>query len=329
MVGDLSTPATRVLALLELLQTHGRLSGPELARRLGIGERSVRRYILLMGDIGIPIEAGRGRHGGYRLRPGYRLPPLMFSDEEAVAVVLGLLLLRQTRLAGTPADAEGALAKVERVMPDRLRTRVRALQEAVVLAGRSPSVPPAAAALIATLGEAAHRRRRVRLRYRSRQGAETVRAVDVYGVVGYEGRWYAVGHDHLRSDLRTFRVDRVLDAQIGDEGFAPPPGFDPVAYVEHALATMPGAMTAEVLLQTTLAEARRLVPAAAATLEEVPGGVLIRGHPRDRSDLALLARDLLGLPVPLVVREPPELREELRRLAAHAAALAERGDDDR
>src|SRR5215469_8533504 len=107
-VSQPSYPTTRILALLELLQTYGRLSGPELSGRLGVGERTVRRYMTLLADIGIPVEGGRGRHGGYRLRPGYKLPPVMFSEDEALALVLGLILVRQVGLAGTPADVEGA-----------------------------------------------------------------------------------------------------------------------------------------------------------------------------------------------------------------------------
>jgi predicted DNA-binding transcriptional regulator YafY len=276
----------------------------------------------LLGDLGIPVEAARGRDGGYRLRPGFKLPPLMFSEDEALALVLGLLVVRQWGLAGTPADVEGALGKVERVMPDSLRVRVRALQEAVVLTGVSPATPPAGA-IIGALSEVAHRRR-VHLRYRSRHGEDTTRLVDLYGVVCLEGTWYAVGYDHLRSDLRTFRVDRVLGARVRDETFTAPSDFDVVAHLQHALATTPGMLAVEVLLETTLEEARRLVPARSATLEETPCGVLVRGQVQDAQELASLAHILAGLRCPLVVHQPPELRDELRALATHTAWLAER-----
>ncbi len=318
-----SYPTTRVLALLELLQTYGRVGGPELARRLGVGERTVRRYMTLLADLGIPVEAGRGRHGGYRLRPGYKLPPLMFSEDEALALVLGLLMVRQAGLIGTPADAEGALGKVERVMPDSLRARVHAVQAAVVLTGAARDTRTAGT-IIGALSEAAHRRRCVRLRYRAAQGEETARLVDVYGVVCREGTWYAIGYDHLRSDLRTFRLDRVLDARMRDEIFTPPADFDALAHLERALATAPRALPVEVLLETTLDEARRLVPAAYATLEETPRGVLVRGQAQDARYLSELAHTLAGLGCPLVVLHPPELRDELRALALHAAWLAER-----
>lgn len=318
-----SLPATRVLAMLELLQTYGRLGGPDLARRLGVGERTIRRYMLLLEELGIPVEAGRGRYGGYRLRPGFKLPPLMFSEDEALALVLGLLFVRQTGITGAPADAAGALAKVERVMPDSLRARVRAVQEAVVLTGGARRAGPAAA-MIGILSEAAHRRQCVRLRYRAAGGAETTRLVDVYGVVCLAGTWYAAAFDHLRSAMRTFRIDRVQEAQLRDRTFTSPDSFDALAYVQHALATTPGQLAVEVLLETTFAEARQLVPPAMATLEETSDGVVMRYSANDRRDLAWLAHVLAGLECPLLVRTPPELRDELRRLAAHTLELANR-----
>ncbi len=181
-----------------------------------------------------------------------------------------------------------------------------------------------AATLIGVLSEATHRRRRVRLSYRAARGEETTREVDVYGVVCREGVWYAVGYDHLRADLRTFRVDRIRDARMRAETFTPPANVDALAHLERALATMPGALPVEVLLETTLDEARRLVPAAYATLEETPRGVLARGQAQDARNLGELAHLLAGLGCPLVVLQPPELRDELRALALHTAWLAER-----
>jgi predicted DNA-binding transcriptional regulator YafY len=151
-----------------------------------------------------------------------------------------------------------------------------------------------------------------------------VREVDVYGVVCLEGIWYAVGYDHLRADLRTFRVDRVLGVRMREETFTPPKEVDALAHVEHAIATMPGALAVEVLFEITLEEARRLVPAAAATLEETPRGVLARGQVQDTRELAALAHFLAGLGRPLIVLQPPELRDELHSLAVHTAWLAER-----
>src|SRR3712207_2698876 len=146
-------PTTRVLTVLELLQAHGRLSGPELAARLEVDLRTVRRYVTMLQDLGIPVEGERGRYGGYRLRPGYKLPPLMFSDDEALAVTMGLLAARRLGLAATAPAVEGALAKVERVLPPALRGRVAAVQQALVT-----DLPPArdvpASGTVLTLSEA-------------------------------------------------------------------------------------------------------------------------------------------------------------------------------
>ena len=185
-------PTTRVLAVLELLQAHQRLSGPELSERLEVDLRTVRRYVTMLQDLGIPVEGERGRYGGYRLRPGFKLPPLMFTDDEALAVTLGLLAARRLGLAVTAPAVEGALAKVERVLPPAVRQRVAAVQEALVTDLAPPAEAPASA-VVATLSVAAQEGRRVWLRYGSARGEETERAVDPYGLVYLSGRWYAAG----------------------------------------------------------------------------------------------------------------------------------------
>src|SRR2546430_6778216 len=126
-------PTTRVLTILELLQSCQQLSGPELAERLEVNTRTVRRYITMLQDLGIPVEGTRGRYGAYRLRPGFKLPPLMFSEDEALALVLGLLAARRLGLTLAAPATEGALAKVERVLPLALRERVRAVEETLVI----------------------------------------------------------------------------------------------------------------------------------------------------------------------------------------------------
>src|SRR4051812_35563685 len=141
-------PTTRVLSVLELLQARGRLSGPELAERLEVDLRTVRRYITMLQDLGIPIEGERGRAGGYRLRAGFKLPPLMLSDEEALAVTLGLLVARRMGLTATAPAVEGAIAKIERVLPPDLRAQVGAVQQALVLDEWVPSDLPAPAVVL-------------------------------------------------------------------------------------------------------------------------------------------------------------------------------------
>src|SRR5262245_25315554 len=137
-------PTTRLLTVLELLQARPYLSGAELARRLEVDGRTVRRYVMMLQDMGIPVEATHGRHGGYRLRPGFKLPPLMFTEEEALAVTLGLLGARQMGLAATAPATEGALAKIERVLPLAVGERISGLQETIGFTQRAAHPAPAA-----------------------------------------------------------------------------------------------------------------------------------------------------------------------------------------
>ena len=162
-------PTTRVLAVLELLQARGRLSGPELAERLEVDLRTVRRYVTMLQDLGIPVEAERGRHGGYRLRPGFRLPPLVFSDDEALALTLGLLSARRLGLVTNAATVEGALAKLDRVLPADVRARVSAVQETLTIdQARGQAIP--ATTTVMALAAAVQEARRVLMRYESAKG---------------------------------------------------------------------------------------------------------------------------------------------------------------
>src|SRR5216683_476086 len=158
-------PTTRVLTILELLQSRQQLSGPELAQRLEVNARTVRRYITMLQDLGFPVEAVRGRHGSYRLRPGFKLPPLMFTEDEALALTLGLLAARRMGLSAAAPAVEGALAKVERVMPATLRARMEAVQETLIFDVPPPYATPASATLL-TFSIATQQRRRITMRYR-------------------------------------------------------------------------------------------------------------------------------------------------------------------
>ena len=313
-------PTTRVLTILELLQSRQQLSGPELAERLEVNTRTVRRYITMLQDLGIPVEAERGRYGSYRLRPGFKLPPLMFTEDEALALTLGLLAARRLGLTAAAPAVEGALAKIERVLPVSLRERVQAVQETLILdfthSGSTPSNE-----VVVMLCAAAQQGRRVWMRYLSWQSEETERAVDLYGIVYRSGFWYAVGYCHLRAGLRVFRLDRILQAELREERFTRPPDFDSLGYVLRSLANTPTTWNVEVLLETTLEEARQQVPPVIATLEQVPGGVMLRcsvGY------LEWMAHFLSGLRCPFIVFQPPELRDELQRLAQRIVEMAAR-----
>lgn len=306
------SPTTRVLTVLELLQSYKHMQGSEIARRLEVNPRTVRRYIVMLQDMGIPVEAERGPHGAYQLRRGYKLPPLMFTDAEAIALTLGLLAMRELRFPVDAAAVEGALAKTERVMPDALLRQMRALQEAITFKMFMPAVEPSNE-VVMRLSSAAREHQRTRLRYQAWDGSETEREFDPYGIVFHEGYWYTSGYCHLRQDLRTFRLDRVIDVTAGSGSFERPTGFDTLTHVLSSIASMPGAHQVEVLLETTLDHARNVIPLLAGRLEATPDGVLFR---RQAQELEWIAWFLLDLDFPLRVLQPPQLREMLRGIAA-------------
>jgi len=309
--------------MLELLQTHHQgLTGADLGARLGVDERTVRRYATTLAELGIPVVAARGRYGGYRLRPGYKLPPLMLTDDEAAAVVLGLLAAEHLGLA-TEAPATGpALAKIQRVLPRNLAERLAGLQESLgFTASRgAPEARPATTTLL-TLGAATRAARRVSLTYRSWRGAVSLRDVDPYGLVFHAGRWYLAGFDHRRGEIRTFRLDRIAAVSTLDTAFTPPDGFDAVAHVTRSLAGVPYTWEVEVLFEASAEEVRRRVPASIAEVTETADGVLLRARAQS---LAGMAQMLSGLGWPFRIVRPEELRAAVRDHAARLAALADR-----
>ena len=309
--------------MLELLQARERIGVPELARRLEVGERTVRRYAAKLREMGIPVEAELGRYGAYYLRSGYRLPPMIFTDEEALGLALGLLAARHLGLAGVAPAVEGALGKLERVMSEALRGRIRALQETVSIAATRPRAPARSEALL-TLAAAVGEQRRVRLRYSSGLSRETKREVDPYGVMHREGYWYAVAYCHLRKGMRLFRLDRVLEAEMLEETFARPAGLDSPGAVLSAVANTHGdRWSVEVLLETRVEEVRGQLPSVGLSLEQTEGGTLLRCS---TWSLEWPARVLAGLDCSFVVRRPTELRDALEQRAEKLATLAKRAE---
>lgn len=314
-------PTIRLLTLLEVLQARGRVGASELAERLEVDPRSVRRYVRALQEIGIPILSERGRHGGYRLRPGFKLPPLMFTEDEALAVTLGLLLARRGGLASAAPAVEGALAKLERVLPEPVRTQVSAVEETLVLDLPETVAPPGAGTVLA-FSAAVRDHRRLRVTYASTRG-RSQRLVDPYGLVHRSGRWYAVGWCHLRGGVRVFRLDRVDRVERAGpvaETFTPPPGFDVRAHLVERLADMFEPWTVEATIAASLADVQRWVSPAVARLTEVPGGVLLRCR---ADSLDWMAYYLARLPWPVTVLEPPELLPALDRLLERVRRLAE------
>jgi predicted DNA-binding transcriptional regulator YafY len=304
-------PITRVLAVLELLQAHGRMSGSELARRLKVDPRTVRRYIERLEELGIPITAERGRDGFYALVAGFKLPPMMFTADEALAVSVGLLAARELGLAAAAPAVASAQAKLERVLPSSVKRRVRAVDETVTLDFSRPTAPEDNSALVA-LTSAAQVQERVRLRYRGARREETERDFDTYGLAYRGGRWYAVGLCHASGALRSFRLDRVVSVRALAAGFARPPGFDALKHLAISIATLPRAHAIEVRLLTDLATARRELFPSAGVLEPTEDGVLLRSQ---ADDLDWFARELARLPFGFEIHSPRALGDAVAALS--------------
>ncbi|MDA0183919.1 YafY family transcriptional regulator [Solirubrobacter phytolaccae] len=304
--------AGRVLELLEALQDRGTATGPELARRLGVDVRTVRRDIVALRDLGIPVEGERGRGGSYRLKPGFRVPPLMFTSGEAAAVALGLLAARRLGL-----EADSALGKVRRVLPDRMRRGVESLDSVLGFTGEVEAAPPDGETLLA-LADAAARGRRVAVIYTDSAGVETARELSPHGVVAHGGRWYVAGFDHVRESLRLLRADRVSLVDVGGTGVPAPEGFDATAFVSRSLARVPWRYEVEVVLACSVEEAARRFPATLAELDAVGDETRLTLR-ADSLDWA--AGLLAGAGCAFEVVRPEELRDAVRALGARLAAV--------
>ena len=298
----MSRPTARALTLLDLLQSRTQINGAELARRVGVDRRTLRRYIATLEEIGIPISAEYGPHGGYRVTPGFKLPPMMFSDDEAQALSLGLLAARELGLAGIVPAIESAEAKLARVMPESLRASSAGVRETIAL--QVPVAVATDAQLLRELSRSAQMRRCVSLRYRAANGSETLRGFDVYGLVFRGGRWYVVGHCQLRNGLRTLRMDRVVTLQSTPRTFERPRGFDPAAYLSDAMRSLPRAFAFEVRLSGELERVRERCFWMLGTLDAKGDAVHLRGS---TDDLDWTARQLLALPFDVDVIGPPAL----------------------
>lgn len=309
-------PASRVLAVLELLQSRGRISGPELAQRINVDVRTLRRYIVLLEELGIPITTDRGRHGAYMLVAGFKLPPMMFTDAEALALSMGLLAARSLGLHAGETALASAQAKLERVMPESLKRRLRAVETTVSIESAGALTAHANATALMLLTHAAHAGERVHLHYRSAQGEASERDFDTYGLGFRGGAWYAVGYCHLRHGVRGFRVDRIIEVRPLAVRFTRPKNFDVLEWLNHSIATLPRAHHVEVLLRTDdLAKAREAFSPAIGLFELADGGVLLRVR---TDDLSWFARQLARVPFDFEIRTPQRLRKEL---LAHVVRL--------
>lgn len=327
-------PTARVLTLLELLQSGGTRTVAELADRLGVEGRTVRRYVDHLIDLDVPVESVRGRYGGYRLAPGYRLPPLMLSDDEALAVLLGLVAGRRTGLTTTQHTAnETASAKIRRVLPERIARRFDTLLESLAFTEQPGRFDTPEAAVLLTLADAVRHRRPVSIRYTDRDGRRSERTLHAYGIVAHAGRWYVTGRDARIGADRTFRLDRIADARTLPGSFESPEGPGPAQRVLSAFATAEYRHAVTLRIHGTVEHIRAHLPAGIASLEEHEVAadqdrvaerwlrVELRAERLDWLPPVLAALDR-----PFVIERPAELRDLVTALADRLASYARRPD---
>ncbi len=311
--------SARLLRLLSLLQARPEWSGADLAARLEVTPRTLRRDVQRLRDLDYPVHSMPGVAGGYRLGSGAALPPLQLDDDEAIAVVVSLRSATSHTVTGLGEASVSALAKIDQVLPARLRERTSALQQATVpLTGPTPAIDPA---LLTALAAACRQHQRVRMRYTDFGGTESVRLVEPYRLVTGGYRWYLMAFDDDRDDWRTFRVDRISEPAVVGR-FAPRDPPDPASFVGAAITMAPYRYQARVLLHApTQALAGRVAPTTGVL---TPDGddrcVLSTGS----DSLLAITYHLLALGVEFTVLEPPELIEHLSAIAARVTRAIDR-----
>jgi len=309
----MSQTSSRLLELLSLLQGRRDWPGAELADRLEVSGRTLRRDIERLRQLGYPVESLTGPAGGYRLRAGAAMPPLLLDDEEAIAIAVGLRTAARASVTGIEETAVRALVKLEQVLPAHLRRRVGALGSATVappVAG--PTVDPQHLTVIAA---ACRDSECLRFAYRSRDGTDSRREVEPHTLVNLGRRWYLVAWDRRREDWRTFRIDRLTRPASSGVRFTPRrlPARDAAAYVEQSIAGRPNRFEAEVTLHAGADEITSRVPAYWGTIEPIDAHTC--EYRTGDDDLRWLALRIAMLDVDFEVHEPPELIEHLGALA--------------
>jgi predicted DNA-binding transcriptional regulator YafY len=320
----MANTATRLITLIMLLQRQPNQTAAQLGQALDVSVRTVQRYIAMLEEIGIPVYAERGPYGGYALVRGYRMPPLIFTPEEAIAVSLGASLLEEIWGRLYQEGVRGALAKLDNVLPDEQRREVAWARRNVLSIGTNWADPNLAVPYVEQLRDAIRERRRVRIRYRTRsQPIPEQRDVDPYKLVSRWGWQYSIGYCHLRRAPRTFRLDRICDLEVLEQTFPEPIDFD-----------LDGYLAADPFFQPAVRARLRFGPEAAVvaldsrayweTLEEQLDGAVVVTFAAP--DLEAAAGLVLRIGFPAVILEPEGLHALVR---SQARALARHFDSDR
>ena len=309
--------STRLLKLLSLLQARRNWSGAGLAARLAVSERTVRRDIERLRDLGYPVHASRGTDGGYQLGAGAAMPPLLLDDDEAVAVAVGLRTAARSPVTGIEETSVRALAKLEQVLPSRLRRRVSALADYTVAIPPDSPAPALDPVVLTTLASACRDHERLRLRYRARDGTSTLRSAEPHRLVCWGRKWYLVAWDTGRDDWRTFRVDRIELRTPAGSRFVPrelPGGGDLAAFVARGVSAAGFRFRARVTVHAPAAEVAARISPAVGLIEAVDDHSCELATGADRVETVAVYLGLLDLD--FTVTEPPELVERLQLLAA-------------
>lgn len=316
--------SARLLRLLALLQTPRDWTGSELADRLGVSARTVRHDIERLRNLGYPVAGTRGSAGGYRLGAGASLPPLLLSDDEAVAVVVGLRTAAGGSVAGIGESAALALAKLEQVLPSRLRHRVSAVQQSMVAVPPDSAGPIVDPDVITVLATVCRDRERLRFDYRSYGGTESRREVEPYRLVTWGRRWYLVAYDVDRDGWRTFRVDRITPKIPTGPRFTPrePPDEDVAAYVARNVSAAAWRHHAKVTVHAPADAVRDRINAAVGTVEPVDDRTCVLHTGADTVETLGVYLGMLG--ADFTVKEPPELVAYLAELSGRYARSAHR-----
>ncbi|WP_122817640.1 helix-turn-helix transcriptional regulator [Nocardioides pantholopis] len=322
-MADAPSPTARALRALEILRTRPVTTAEELAERLGVTERAARRYVAILREAGVPVESARGRYGGYRLGRGTRLPPVVFTQAEALALVMAVLDGHPAATGAGDGTGDGAgdivgaaLGKVVRALPEAVGREAAALREHASAAPDRQSARPDPA-LASELVAATADHRRVLLAYRSGSGAEWEAEVDPWAVVVRHGRWYLLCRSHRADAVRTYRLDRIRAVERTRQAFDPPADLDPVATLEEHLG-LGWEFDTRVVFDAPLAEVAPWVRPPMGRLSATGSGCVLVGS---TGNPAMYAQEwLAAVPFPFTVEGGPELREAVSRVAARLGA---------
>lgn len=307
-------PLQRVLAALELLQSHPHLSGAQLSELIGVDRRTVRRYIVELEKFGVPIRSTRGRDGHYALMPGYKLPPMMFSNDETLALSVGLRVARDLGLSDMTPAVASAQAKLDRVMPASLRRKIGDLN-AVVALDLAPPQAQSGSEFFAEVTQCASSGQTLRMHYCALDGSVTEREVDPYGVGYLYGAWYVVGHCHLRRGLRSFRLDRVQAVQACPKSFGVPVAFNVLDYLRQSIAAVERTHAVVVHFhEAEMAQVRRRIPSSMGKLTQERGRIRLDAQ---ADELDWFARELARLDLDFDIVKPKALRTALAQHIQH------------